>query len=128
MQKLGLSLTIFVSLRVNHSLTTSEVVEAGLKAIPHVVACHVVSGDADFLVELAVPDLRTYEHVLTNGILAIGPVAEARSTFSIRTVIDRGPLPLSSWLESRQYEAEQRRKDRTRWRNLLLRGANRGRP
>lgn len=85
------------SLKVEHSRTTSQVVEEALKAIDHVVACHVVSGDADFLVELAVPDLRTFEKVLTDQILAIGPVRDARSTFCVRTVIDRGPLPLNSW-------------------------------
>ncbi|MER5572858.1 Lrp/AsnC ligand binding domain-containing protein [Streptomyces massasporeus] len=88
---------MFLSLKVEHSRTTSQVVEEALKAIEHVVACHVVSGDADFFVELAVPDLRTFEKVLTDQILAIGPVRDARSTFCIRTVIDRGPLPLNSW-------------------------------
>ncbi|WDF39930.1 Lrp/AsnC family transcriptional regulator [Streptomyces sp. T12] len=96
-ERLGLGLTVFLSLKVEHSRTTSQVVEEALKAIDHVVACHVVSGDADFLVELAVPDLRTFEKVLTDQILAIGPVRDARSTFCIRTVIDRGPLPLDSW-------------------------------
>ncbi|WP_369249717.1 hypothetical protein [Streptomyces sp. R41] len=38
-----------------------------------------------------------FERVLTDQILAIGPVRDARSTFCIRTVIDRGPLPLNSW-------------------------------
>jgi hypothetical protein len=38
-----------------------------------------------------------FEKVLTDQILAIGPVRDARSTFCIRTVIDRGPLPLTSW-------------------------------
>ncbi len=96
-ERLGLGLTVFLSLKVEHSRTTSQVVEEALKAIDHVVACHVVSGDADFFVELAVPDLRTFEKVLTDQILAIGPVRDARSTFCIRTVIDRGPLPLNSW-------------------------------
>ncbi|MBE8471261.1 arylsulfatase [Streptomyces justiciae] len=56
-----------------------------------------VSGDAGFFVEPAVPDLRTFEKVLTDQILSIGLVRDARSTFCIRTVIDRGPLPLNSW-------------------------------
>lgn len=43
------------------------------------------------------PDLRTFERVLTDEILAIGPVLDVRSTFCIRTVIDRGPLPVDSW-------------------------------
>ncbi|MEV4335092.1 Lrp/AsnC family transcriptional regulator [Streptomyces sp. NPDC049597] len=96
-ERLGLGLTVFLSLKVEHSRTTSQVVEAALKTIPHVVACHVVSGDADFFVELAVPDLRTLERVLTDDILAIEPVLDVRSTFCIRTVVDRGPLPLDAW-------------------------------
>ncbi|MBM0277157.1 Lrp/AsnC family transcriptional regulator [Micromonospora tarensis] len=96
-ERLGLGLTVFVSLKVEHSRTTAMVVEEALKKIEHVVACHVVSGDADFFLELAVPDLRTFEKVLTDQILVIGPVRDARSTISIRTVVDRGPLPLASW-------------------------------
>lgn len=96
-ERLGLGLTIFVSLKVDHSPTNGQVVEDALTAIPHVVACHVVSGDADFLVELAVPDLRTFERVLIEDIVAIGPVRDARSTVAIRTVVDRGPLPLDAW-------------------------------
>ncbi|MCC5478367.1 Lrp/AsnC family transcriptional regulator [Streptomyces barringtoniae] len=95
-ERLDLGLTVFLSLEVEHYRTTCQLGEEALKAIDHVVACHVVSGDADFFVELAVPDRRTFEKVLTGPILAIGPVRDARSTFCIRTVIDRGPLPLIS--------------------------------
>ncbi|MYW60247.1 arylsulfatase [Streptomyces sp. SID8370] len=62
--------------------------------MPAVVACHVVSGEADFLVEIAVPDPAAYEQVLLDEILAIGPVRDVRSTFAIRTVLSRGPLPV----------------------------------
>lgn len=96
-ERLGLGLTVFLSIKVEHARTTIQVVETALKAVPHVVGCHVVSGDADFFVELAVPDLRTFERVLTDEILAIGPVCDVRSTFCIRTVVDRGPLPLDFW-------------------------------
>lgn len=92
---LGLGLTVFVSLRVRqHSQETSRRIEAALVDIPAVVACHVVSGDADFLVEAVVPDLSSYEHVLLGQILAIDEVTDARSTFAIRTVQSRGPLPV----------------------------------
>jgi len=96
-ERLGLGLTVFLSLKVEHTGTSAHVVEQGLRKVEHVVSCHVVSGDADFFLELAVPDLRTFEKVLTEQILAIGPVRDVRSTISIRTVIDRGPLPLTSW-------------------------------
>ena len=91
----GLGLTVFVALKVEqHSRETSRRIEAALVAIPAVVACHVVSGDADFLVEVVVPGLGAYERVLLDQILAIEPVTDARSTFAIRTVLSRGPLPL----------------------------------
>jgi Lrp/AsnC family leucine-responsive transcriptional regulator len=94
--RLGLQLTIFVELKVErHSLETSNRVEAALLAIPAVVACHVISGSADFLVEVAAPTLNAYERVLLDQILAIPSVLDARSTFAIRTVKSRGPLPLT---------------------------------
>ncbi|HEU5267267.1 MAG TPA: Lrp/AsnC family transcriptional regulator [Jatrophihabitans sp.] len=96
-QRLGLGLTVFVSLRVEqHSRETSRLIEDALTAIPAIVACHVVSGDADFLVEAVVPDLAAYESLLLDHILAIGPVTDARSTFAIRTVRSRGPLPVDT--------------------------------
>lgn len=94
----GLGLTVFVGLKVAaHSRETSSQVEEALLAIPAVVACYLVSGTDDFLVEAAVPDLSSYEQVLLDQLLAIPSVAEARSTFAIRTILSRGPLPLEHW-------------------------------
>jgi Lrp/AsnC family transcriptional regulator, leucine-responsive regulatory protein len=44
-----------------------------------------------------VPDPASYERLLLGQILAIPSVAEARSTFAIRTVLSRGPLPIGHW-------------------------------
>ena len=94
----GLGLTVFIGLSVSgHSRETSAQVEEALLAIPAVVAIYLVSGADDFLVEAAVPDLASYEQVLLDQILAIPAVTEVRSTFAIRTVLSRGPLPLTHW-------------------------------
>src|ERR1700758_395618 len=94
----GLGLTVFVGLKVDrHSRETSAQVEEALLAIPAVVACYLVSGSDDFLIEAAVPDLAGYEQLLLDQVLAIPDVTEARSTFAIRTVLSRGPLPLEHW-------------------------------
>ncbi|MFI7588849.1 Lrp/AsnC family transcriptional regulator [Spongisporangium articulatum] len=93
--RVGQGLTVFVSLRVDqHSRETSRAVEEALSRIPAIVAIHVVSGEYDFLVEAVVPDLLAYERVLLDQILAIPPVRDARSTFAIRTVLARGPVPV----------------------------------
>ncbi len=102
-KRLGLGLTVFVALKVDqHSRATSRLLQEALAAIPAVVSCHLVSGEADFLVEVAVPDLEAYEQVLLDEILAIAPVRDARSTFAIRTVVNRGPLPLDGWPSGRR--------------------------
>jgi Lrp/AsnC family transcriptional regulator, leucine-responsive regulatory protein len=94
----GLGLTVFIGLKVDgHSRETSSRIEQALLAIPAVVACYLVSGADDFLIEAAVPDLGGYERLLLDELLAIPGVTEARSTFAIRTVLSRGPLPLGHW-------------------------------
>ena len=94
-EKLGLQLTIFVQLRVNrHAHDTKDEMERRLTDIPAVVACYLISGEADFLVEIAAPSLAEYERILLDQLLAIPHVVDARSTFAIRTVKSRGPLPL----------------------------------
>jgi Lrp/AsnC family leucine-responsive transcriptional regulator len=94
----GLGLTVFIELKVeSHSQQTSAQLEAALTAIPAVVACYLISGTADFFVEVVVPDLAAYEQLLLGQILAIPQVVSAQSNFAIRTVLNRGPLPLDHW-------------------------------
>jgi Lrp/AsnC family transcriptional regulator, leucine-responsive regulatory protein len=94
----GLGLTVFLDLRVEgHSTETAERIENALRSIPAVVACYVISGDADFLVEVTVPDLASYEEVLLKRILTIPSIVSAQSRFAIRTVLGRGPVPLEHW-------------------------------
>jgi Lrp/AsnC family leucine-responsive transcriptional regulator len=94
----GLGLTVFIGLTVaNHSRDSSQQVEEAVLAIPAVVACYLVSGSDDFLIEAAVPDLAGYEQLLLDQVLAVPGVTGARSTFAIRTVVSRGPLPLDHW-------------------------------
>jgi Lrp/AsnC family leucine-responsive transcriptional regulator len=106
-ESLGLGLTVFIELKAaRHSREVSRQVEAELTAIPAVVACHLVSGDADFFVEAVVPSLAVYEEVLLDHILAIEGVTSVRSSFALRTVLSRGPLPLERLSPPRAATAE----------------------
>ena len=96
--KAGLGLTVFIAIKVEgHSRDTSDRIEEALTSIPAVVSCYLVSGSADFMVEAAVPDLAAYEQLLLSQILTIPSVTEAHSTFAIRTILSRGPIPLDHW-------------------------------
>ena len=94
----GLGLTVFIGLKVEgHSHETAARIEQALLAVPAIVACYMVSGSSDFLVEAVLPDLAGYEQLLLGQILTIPSVVEAQSTFAIRTILSRGPLPLNHW-------------------------------
>jgi Lrp/AsnC family transcriptional regulator, leucine-responsive regulatory protein len=94
----GLGLTAFIGVRVeSHSRATADEIERALTAIPAVVACYLVTGADDYMVEIAARDMADYEDLLLDQILAIPAVIAAHSTFAIRTVLSRGPVPLTHW-------------------------------
>jgi Lrp/AsnC family transcriptional regulator, leucine-responsive regulatory protein len=94
-EAVGLGLTAFVELKVEgHSDRLAEAIQEAVAEMPEVVACHIVSGAADFLLEVVVPDLRAYERFLLGSLLKLPSVADVRSNFAIRTVKAPGPLPL----------------------------------
>jgi Lrp/AsnC family transcriptional regulator, leucine-responsive regulatory protein len=93
--RLGLGLTVFVELKVDgHSDRTAAAISEALVSSPEVIAAHIVSGSADFLLEVAVPDLRAYERLLFETLLRLPNVADVNSNFALRTVKPAGPLPL----------------------------------
>jgi Lrp/AsnC family leucine-responsive transcriptional regulator len=47
------------------------------------------------MLEVAVPDLAAYEHLLLHTLLELPGVANVRTNFAIRTVKEAGPLPLT---------------------------------
>jgi Lrp/AsnC family leucine-responsive transcriptional regulator len=94
-RRLGLGLTVLVEIKVGqHSRDNAAEHHRALAAIPEVVACHMVSGAADFIAEVVVPDLEAYERVLTEKLLTLPHVSDIRSNFAIRTIKAAAPLPL----------------------------------
>jgi Lrp/AsnC family leucine-responsive transcriptional regulator len=94
-RKLGLGLTVFVELklRVNSERQAAEL-ERKVANIDQVVSCHMLAGDADFLLEVIVSDLAAYEQLLFNTLLDLGDFTDVRSNIAIRTAKEHGPLPL----------------------------------
>lgn len=94
-RKLGLGLTAFVEIKVSgQSLRRAQELEQAIADIDEIIACYIVAGDADFLLEVAVPDLAAYEQLLLHTLLELPGVFNVRSNFTIRTVKEAGPLPL----------------------------------
>ena len=93
--RLGLGLTVFVGIKIGgHANVEAETFQEAVIAMPEVVACHLVSGEADYLLEVVVPDLEHYQQFLVGKLLALPIVREARSNIAIQTLKAGGPLPL----------------------------------
>jgi Lrp/AsnC family transcriptional regulator, leucine-responsive regulatory protein len=100
-EAVGLGLTVFVEIKVEgHSEKLAAALEKAVAAMPEVVSCHLVSGAADFLLEVVVPDLRSYERLLLEQLLGLPGVQDVRSNFAIRTMKAPSPLPLGhlAWM------------------------------
>jgi Lrp/AsnC family transcriptional regulator, leucine-responsive regulatory protein len=93
--RLGLGLTVFVEIKVEgHSEHIADAIGDALNAAPEVISAHVVSGPADFLLEVVVADLPAYERLLFGTLLRLPNVGDVRSHFALRTVKPPSPLPV----------------------------------
>jgi Lrp/AsnC family leucine-responsive transcriptional regulator len=95
-RKVGLGLTVFLELklRINSEQQAAEL-ERKVADIDEIVACHMLAGAADFLLEIVVPDLAAYEQLLFHTLLELADVTDVRSNIAIRTAKEHGPLPLA---------------------------------
>jgi Lrp/AsnC family transcriptional regulator, leucine-responsive regulatory protein len=95
-RKSGLGLTAFVQVKVSgQSRRLAQELEQAVAEVDEIIACYIVAGEADFLLEVAVPDLAAYEHLLLHTLLELPGVFDVRTNFAIRTVKEAGPLPLA---------------------------------
>ena len=78
-----------------HSDLSAEAISEALDATPEIISAYIVSGPADFLIEVVVADLPAYERLMFETLLKLPNVADVRSNFALRTVMTAGPLPLA---------------------------------
>ena len=94
-QKVGIPMTVFVELKVDgHSDRSAAAISETVNATPEIVAAHIVSGSADFLLEVVVADLAAYERLMFDTLLRLPNVSDVRSNFALRIVKSQAPLPL----------------------------------
>jgi Lrp/AsnC family leucine-responsive transcriptional regulator len=93
--RVGLGFSVFVGVKIDgHGNERAFKFEEAVRAMPAVVACHLVSGDADYLLEVVVPDLEHYQRFLVGTLLNMPIVREVKSSIAIQTVKAGAPLPL----------------------------------
>jgi Lrp/AsnC family transcriptional regulator, leucine-responsive regulatory protein len=99
--RIGLGLTVFVGVKIEgHANERALEFEEAVLAMPEIVACHMVSGDTDYLLEVVVPDLERYQHFLVGKLRELPIVKDVRSSIAIQTLKAAAPLPLGHLRQS----------------------------
>jgi Lrp/AsnC family leucine-responsive transcriptional regulator len=94
-RRVGLGLTVFVGVKIEgHANDRAEAFQQAIVAMPEIVACHLVAGEVDYLLEVVVPDLERYQGFLVGKLLTLPIIREVRSNIAIETLKAAGPLPL----------------------------------
>ena len=95
-ERIGLGLTVFLGVKIDgHANDRAVGFEQTVVAMPDVIACHMVSGESDYLLEVVVADLAHYQRFLVGQLLNMPIVREVRSNFAIQTLKAAAPLPFS---------------------------------
>jgi Lrp/AsnC family leucine-responsive transcriptional regulator len=94
-ERVGLGFSVFVGVKIDgHANERALTFERAATAMPEVISCHLVSGEADYFLEVVVPDLEHYQQFLVGKLLNLPIVREVRSNIAIQTLKAGAPLPL----------------------------------
>ncbi|MDO8692547.1 MAG: Lrp/AsnC family transcriptional regulator [Sheuella sp.] len=92
--KLNLGLTTFVTIRTSqHSEEWMKKFVDGATAIPEIVEIYRLSGDADYLLKIVVPDISSYDSVYKRLIRSV-ELLDVSSAFAMETIKCTTALPL----------------------------------
>ncbi|MDR3511209.1 MAG: Lrp/AsnC family transcriptional regulator [Caulobacteraceae bacterium] len=94
-EKLGLGVTAYVMITMRaHSQANLEDFRARMLAIPEVLECCKITGDADYLVKVISTDLARYDQILTEQLMRAPEVAVVRSSIVLQALKQTSQLPL----------------------------------
>lgn len=92
---LGLGLVAFVRVQLDkHGSSSIERFADAVRDWDEVVACHALTGDMDYLLQVVVEDLNHFQRFLLDRLLNATGVADVNSSFVLRTVKAATGLPL----------------------------------
>ena len=94
--RLGLNVQAFIQVKLQqHADDIVTAFERELAKLEEVIACYATTGESDFLVHVAVPDLETLSSVVLKKLLKIPGVRDLHSSIVLETIKRSPRLPLA---------------------------------
>jgi DNA-binding Lrp family transcriptional regulator len=93
--QLGLQLNVFISITLKQqSREILQVFESSVCSHDEVMECYLMTGDADYLLRVVMPDIAALERFIVEQLSQIPQVEKIRSSFSLKQVRNKTALPL----------------------------------
>lgn len=94
-KQLGLHLNVFISISLKQQNEKAlQAFEARMSLRDEVMECYLMTGDADYLIRVAVPDIASLERFILDHLAPIPQVEKIRSSFALKQVRYKTALPL----------------------------------
>jgi len=93
-KKYGLSLLAFISVRLDsHTKEKVARFESRIKLIDEILACYLLTGGQDYLLQVVVKDLDSYDDFIRNQLHSIGGIASIDTSICYSTVKHTAVFP-----------------------------------
>lgn len=93
--KYGLSINAFINVRLEkHTDSLVTDFENGIQKLDEVIACYLISGSRDYLLQIVVKDLDGYEHFLRKKLRLVPGIGQLESNFVLGQIKKTALLPI----------------------------------
>lgn len=95
-EQMDASMLVYAEIRLAH--TSPDVFNEfknAVKEMPHILECHLVSGDFDYLIKARVKDMKAYRELLGESLLKLPGVSASRSYIVMEEVKEDTSLPIN---------------------------------
>jgi Lrp/AsnC family transcriptional regulator, leucine-responsive regulatory protein len=94
-EKVGLALCVLAEVNLSrHSEDDVRRFEEAVAACPQIVSCYATTGQADYVIKVLVPEIKSYEAFLHETIFKLAGVTHVRSSVVLKEVKAETRLPL----------------------------------
>jgi Lrp/AsnC family leucine-responsive transcriptional regulator len=102
-KKLGLTVSVLVQVTLEKQIESAlEVFEKAVRERPEVMECYLMTGDADYLLRVLVPDVPAFERFILAFLSRVPGVGNIKSSFALKQVKYQTAVPLSLQGEPRR--------------------------
>ncbi|CAB3785160.1 hypothetical protein LMG28614_02064 [Paraburkholderia ultramafica] len=96
-EPLGLRINVFIQVSLEKQMEDAlQRFEQAISERPEVMECYLMTGDADYLLRVVMPDMQALERFIVDHLTKIPGISNIRSSFALKQVRYKTALPLPS--------------------------------